>query len=410
VRRLNILLSAFACAPAKGSELGVGWNTARELANHHQVWVLTQGIHRPAIEAELARNPVPNLHFAYYDLPRWATWWHRGRLSKQPYYYLWQFGAYRVARRLHREVGIDVAHHVTFVVYWKPSLLALLPVPFIWGPVGGGESAPHPFRADFALRGIVYETTRDLVRWVGERDPFVRLTARRSAVALATTEETAVRLRGLGAKQVRVFSQVGLNQEEIDHLRPQGAWPSERPMRFVSVGRLLHWKGFHLGLRAFARARLSDAQYWVLGDGPERERLQALAEELNISHQVKFWGRLPRAESLRALGECHVLVHPSLHESGGWVCLEAMALRRPVLCLELGGPAVQVTEETGFKISAKKPEQAVDELEGAMRVLSRDRDLAIGMGEAAHRRVVEHFNWRKKGAQITEIYQEVLSS
>lgn len=410
MRRLKVLLSAFACAPAKGSELGVGWNTARELASRHEVWVLTQSIHRPAIEAELARNPVPNLHFAYYDLPRWASWWHRGRLSKQPYYYLWQFGAYRVARRLHREVGIDLAHHVTFVVYWKPSLLALLPVPFIWGPVGGGESAPHAFRADFAFRGIVYEATRDLARWAGERDPFVRLTARRSAVALATTEETAARLRGLGAKRVWVFSQVALNQEEIDHLRPQGAWPRDNPMRFVSAGRLLHWKGFHLGLRAFARAHLSDAEYWIVGDGPERERLEAVARELKLSHQVKFWGRLPRDETLRKLGECHALVHPSLHESGGWVCLEAMALRRPVVSLELGGPAVQVTAETGFKVSAVKPEQVVDELAAAMRTLSKDRDLRIRMGEAAQKRAVEHFNWRKKGARIAEIYEEVRSS
>jgi glycosyltransferase involved in cell wall biosynthesis len=407
MRRLKVLLSAFACAPAKGSELGVGWNTARELANHHEVWVLTQGIHRPAIETELARNPVPNLHFVYYDLPRWASWWHRGRLSKQPYYYLWQCGAYRVARKLHRQVGIDLAHHVTFVVYWKPSLLALLPVPFIWGPVGGGESAPHAFRADFALRGTVYETARNLARWAGERDPFVRLTARRSAVALATTEETAARLHGLGARRVRVFSQVGLNHEEIERLRHQGARPGENPTRFVSVGRLLHWKGFHLGLRAFARAGLSDAEYWIVGDGPERERLEATARELNVSDRVKFWGRLPRDETLRKLGECHVLVHPSLHESGGWVCLEAMALSRPVVSLELGGPAVQVTEETGFKISAIKPEQVVDELAVVMRTLCKDRDLTMRMGEAAQKRVVEHFNWRKKCARIAEIYEEV---
>lgn len=408
--RIKVLISAFACAPAKGSELGVGWNTARELANHHEVWVLTQGIHRPAIEAELARNPVPNLQFAYYDLPRWASWWHRGRPSKQPYYYLWQFGAHRVARRLQREVGFNLAHHVTFVVYWKPSLLALLPVPFIWGPVGGGESAPRSFRADFAFRGRAYEAARDLARWVGERDPFVRLTARRSAVALATTEETAARLRRLGAKQVWVFSQVGLNQGEIDDLRPQGAWPREDRIRFVSIGRLLHWKGFHLGLRAFARANLSDAEYWIVGDGPERERLETLARELKVSDRVKFWGRLPRDETLCKLGECHALVHPSLHESGGWVCLEAMALRRPVVSLDLGGPAVQVTEATGFKISAIKPEQAVDELAAVMRTLSKDRDATIRMGEAAQKRVDEQFNWRKKGALIAEIYEKVRPS
>ena len=405
--RMKVLLSAFACAPAKGSELGVGWNTARELANYHEVWVLTQGIHRPAIEAELARNPVPNLKFAYYNLPRWASWWHRGRLSKQPYYYLWQFGALRVARRLQREVGFDLAQHVTFVVYWKPSFLAFMPVPFIWGPVGGGESAPRSFRGDFALRGTVYEAARDLARRIGERDPFVRLTARRSAVALATTEETAARLRRLGAKHVWVFSQVGLNQEEIDDLRSQGAWPREEPVRFVSVGRLLHWKGFHLGLRAFARTHLPDAEYWVVGDGPERERLEAMARELRVSDRVRFWGRLSRDETLRKLGECHALVHPSLHESGGWVCLEAMALGRPVVSLDLGGPAVQVTDATGFKVSATKPEQAVDDLAAVMRTLSGDRDSMVRMGEAAQRRVVQLFNWRKKGAQIAEIYEKV---
>jgi glycosyltransferase involved in cell wall biosynthesis len=409
VKRLRVLISAFACAPGMGSELGVGWNTARELANRHEVWVLTQGIHRPAIEAELAHNPVSNLHFLYYDVPRWASWWHRGRPTKQPYYYLWQFGAYRVARMLHRKVGLDLAHHVTFVVYWKPSLLALLPVPFIWGPVGGGESAPKAFRPDFGVRGKAYEAMRDLARRAGEHDPFVGLTARRSALALATTEETAARLRILGARDVRVFSQVGLNQEEIDRLLTRGA-PSEQDFtRFASVGRLLHWKGFHLALRAFARARLSDAEYWVLGDGPERERLEALAEDLNISHQVKFWGRLSRDETLRRLGQCHALVHPSLHESGGWVCLEAMALGRPVVCLDLGGPAVQVTEETGLKVSPIKPEQAVDELATAMRMLAKDRSLTVRMGDAAQKRVVEQFNWRKKGVRLAEIYEEVHS-
>lgn len=409
MKRLRVLISAFACAPAMGSELGVGWNTARELANRHEVWVLTQGIHRPAIEAELDHSPVPNLHFLYYDVPRWASWWHRGRPTKQPYYYLWQFGAYRVARRLHRKVGLELAHHVTFVVYWKPSLLALLPVPFIWGPVGGGESAPKAFRADFGMRGKAYEAMRDLARWAGEHDPFVRLTARRSALAVATTEETAARLRILGARDVRVFSQVGLNEEEIDRLRTRGAPQEKDSARFASVGRLLHWKGFHLALRAFARARLSDAEYWVLGDGPERERLEALAEDLKISHQVKFWGRLSRDETLLRLGECHALVHPSLHESGGWVCLEAMALGRPVVCLELGGPAVQVTEETGFKVSPTKSEQVVDELAAAMRVLAEDRGLTVRMGESAQKRVAEQFNWRKKGARLAEIYEEVHS-
>jgi glycosyltransferase involved in cell wall biosynthesis len=381
---------------------------ARELAKHHEVWVLTRANNRLAIEAELARNPVPGLRFLYYDLPRWASWWKRGQRGIQLYYYLWQLGVYRVARRLHREVGIDLIHHVTFGVYWKPSLLALLPAPFIWGPVGGGEFAPKAIKGTFGVRGKSYEAIRDLARRLGELDPFVRVTAHRSVRALATTEETAVRLRKLGAKDVRVFTQVGLNEEDIGRMTRrevhQGAGES---IRFVSVGRALHWKGFHLGLRAFARARLSNAEYWIVGDGPERGRLQGLAEELGIAQRVRFWGKLSRDETLLKIGECHVLVHPSLHESGGLVCLEAMVLGRPVLCLDLGGPAVQVTEETGFKVPAVKPEQSVSDLSAAMRVCANDYGLVSRMGEAARERVIEHFNWHKKGAQIAGLYNEV---
>ncbi len=410
MRRLRVLLSAYACAPSQGSELGVGWSTAREMAKHHEVWVLTQERHRPVIEAELARSPVPNLRFVYYDLPRWVAWWRRDQRGIQFHYYLWQFGAYRLARRLHREVGIELTQHVTFVTYWKPSLLALLPVPFIWGPVGGGESAPKAFRSGLGSRGKAYEAVRDLARWWGEHDPFVRLTARRSVLALATTEETAARLRRLGVREVRVFSQVGLGEEEVNSLGRREPRRGVACTRFVSVGRLLHWKGFHLGLRAFAQARLSDAEYWILGSGPEQKRLRALAEELGILHQVKFWGRLSRDETLRRLGECHVLVHPSLHESGGFVCLEAMALGLPVVCLDIGGPAVQVTKQTGFKVPATKPQQTMDELTAAMIVLSGDQSLRTSMGEAARSRAAEHFNWRGKGARMAELYKGVLRS
>ncbi len=406
MRQLKVLLSAFACRPGEGSELGVGWNVARELARYHEVWVLTQGIHRPFIEAELERNPIPNLRFAYYDLPRWIGWWRREQRGVQPYYYLWQFAVHRVAHRLHREVGFDIAQHVTFLTYSKPCLLATLPVPFIWGPVGGGESAPKAFRADFGLRGRIYEATRDLARWLGEHDPFVRLAARRGALALATTKETATRLRKLGAKDVRVFSSVGFGEEELDFLHQQ-AHQRAGFVRFVSAGRMLHWKGFHLGLRAFAQAGLPRAEYWMLGDGPESKRLKALAEELGIAHQVKFWGRLSRDETLHRLGESHALVHPSLHESGGLICSEAMSLGCPVVCLDLGGPAVQVTEETGFKIPAIEPEQAVGDLAAAMRALS-DRDLRTRMGAAARQRAAGLFVWRERGAKIAALYDEVL--
>ena len=404
MRRLKVLLSAYACEPGKGSEPGVGWNMAVHLARHHEVWVLTRANNRPAIEAGLAKNPVPGLHFVYHDLPPWARFWKRGQKGVQVYYYLWQLTAIPLVRRLHQEVGFDVVHHVTFVKYWAPSALAFLKgVPFVWGPVGGGESAPLPFWPTLGFRGILYEAARTLARALGELDPLVRLTARRAALALATTPETANRLRKLGAKRVEVLSEVALSEEEIDCLGKLPP-PEPKPVRFLSVGRLLAWKGFHLGLMAFAQSGLEEAEYWIVGDGPERKRLEALARRLGVADRVRFWGALPRAEVLRLLGQVHALVHPSLHDSGGWVSLEAMAAGRPVICLDLGGPATQVTQETGFKVPARTPEKAVRDLAQAIRWWGENPNLSKEMGEAGRKHVTIRFVWVRRSLDIMRLY------
>lgn len=407
MKRLKLVMSACACEPGKGSEPGVGWNIAREMAKRHDVWVLTRANNRATIEVELARDEVPGLSFVYFDLPNWARWWKSGGRGVQLYYYLWQLGAYSVARHLHHKVGFDLAHHVTFVKYWAPSFISLLPVPFVWGPVGGGESAPKAFCEDFSLQGQRYERLREWARWLGEHDPAVRLTARRSRVALATTADTAERLRALAVREVHTLSQVGFSPQEVMELARPCAGGAVAP-RFVSLGNLLHWKGFHLGLRAFAAAQLSDAEYWVIGDGPERSSLEALARSLGIADRATIWGKLPREDALDKLAQCSTLVHPSLHDSGGFACAEAMAAGKPVICLDLGGPAVQVTPETGFKVTAHYPAQAVSDMAEAMRRLAGDEGLRQRMGEAGRRRARDEFSWERKGETLSRNYEAAI--
>jgi glycosyltransferase involved in cell wall biosynthesis len=378
---MKVLLSAYSCEPGKGSERGVGWNVTHEVAKYHEVWVLTRPDEsREAIEVELERNPVPNLHFVYFTLPFWQDslrWGQSGAI--QLHYYLWQIQAYFVGRKLHREIGFDAIHHVTFVRYSCPSFLSLLPIPFVWGPVGGGESAPLPFWVDFSWKNKLYETLRWLWRSSGELDPFTRLTAQNSAIVYATTEDTARQVCKIGARRVEIAPETGLSLQDLNQLA-ECPPPKGSPIRFISIARLLHWKGFHLGLRALAQANLPDAEYWILGEGPELDCLQTLASNLGIGSQVKIWGLQPRNEVLIKLGQCSVLVHPSLHDSGGWVCLEAMAAGRPVICLDLGGPAQQVTVETGFKVPALNPEQTVKALADAMVQLAKNEDLRLRMG------------------------------
>jgi glycosyltransferase involved in cell wall biosynthesis len=409
VKPLKVLLSAYACEPRLGSEGGIGWNIAKEMAKHYDLWVLTRANNRRAIEEETRCRPTPHLRFVYYDLPHWARFWKRGKRGVQPYYYLWQVGVYFVARKLHREVGFDLVHHVTFVKYWVPTFLALLPAPFIWGPIGGGDSAPKAFWRDFSFRGLAYEALREAARWVEEHDPFVLLAARRSSLGLATTAETAVRLRRIGVRNVRIFMHCALSEEELEQL---GRYTRAgcAPIRFISIGNLFHFKGFHLGLTAFAQANLAEGEYWIVGDGPERDRLMNLARKLGIADQVQFLGRLAREEALRKLGKCNVLVHPSLHESGGWVCIEAMAAGLPVICLALGGPDALVTTQAGFKITAQTPGQVLHDLSHVMQLLAKDVGMRRRMGDAGRQLVREKFNWRCRAKELARSYWSVLET
>ena len=404
-KRLTILVSAYACDPGTGSEPGAGWNFVRSVSRFAEVWVLTRENNRRSIEAALARESAPRIHAVYVDLPRWVAFWKKGQRGVRLYYYLWQLRAYFVARRLNRRVRFDLAHHVTFGTYWLPSALALLPLPFVWGPLGGGESAPRRFWRLFSLRGKIYELMRDLARALARLDPFLRLTARRAMLALATTPESARRVRSLGCKKVLVYPQAGLSDEDILRL---GVVPIRRgaPFRVLSLGRLLHWKGFELSLRAFAlvHEHLPDSEYWLVGDGPERQRLARLARVLGVGESVTFWGSVPRSEALEKLAASDVLVHPSLHDSSPAVCVEAMAAGRPLVCLGLGGPGLQVTEETGIRIEAHFVDQAIQDLAAALLKLARDPELRINLAEAARKRIKQEFRWEKKVAQLFGIY------
>jgi glycosyltransferase involved in cell wall biosynthesis len=404
----KVLVSVYSCAPGSGSEPGVGWNWVRQIARHNQVWAITRANNRPSIELEQKRAPLKNVIFSYYDLPRWSRFWKRGPRGVALYYYLWQMGIYRLARRVHAEVSLDLVHHVTFGKYWAPSFLAMLGPKFIWGPLGGGESAPDGFRHTFDLRGQAYEAARDLGRAIEQLDPFVRLTARRSTLALAKTPETAQRLKHIGCRDVQVFQEVSLPLSEIQAL---GRIPVHNPppLRMLSIGRLLHWKGFHLAIEGFARLhhQFAAAEYTIVGNGPERINLEKLARGLGVGDKVRFVGAIPRSEVLAELASADVLVHPSLHDSSGWVCIEAMASGRPVICLDCGGPATQVTAESGYRVRAATPAAAITGIAEAMLALAQDPELRRRLGEGGKRRVAADFNSERMAASLAAIYEQV---
>jgi hypothetical protein len=110
------------------------------LAFADEVWVLTRSNNQAVIEADPLSNS-DGLHFIYYDLPNWALKLKRYSCFTRAYFILWQWGAYREAAKRHREKPFDRVYHVTFASMQFGSFMGKLGIPFIVGPIAGGERA-----------------------------------------------------------------------------------------------------------------------------------------------------------------------------------------------------------------------------------------------------------------------------
>ena len=185
--------------------------------------------------------------------------------------------------------------------------------------------------------------------------------------------------------------------------------PGERVI--LSAGRLEASKGFHVLLRALAAVRdrgALDGRPWrwvVLGDGPYRPMLDALASELGLERYVHFAGRVPDAE-LHAWHEISTLfVHPTLYEGSSLVTLEAMAHRRAVVASAAGGIPDKVRPgQNGWLVPPGDPSALAAAISGALSDPARLAHYGL-----AGRTIVEReFSWAAAGDATVALYRELL--
>lgn len=396
---MRILLSAFACAPHVGSEAGAAWRWAIELARHHEVVVVTDEFRREAIEAELAHRPKDNPRFVFFR-PRWLRHVPHRSFWSRLLYIGWQYSLLPFARRLHRLHGFDFVHHLTWGVFRHPSFLGFLGVPFVLGPLGGGEDAPLRLKRSIRGRAKLGELWRTVLNWVAKYSPILWWASSRAVVIFARTSSTAWMLPyGLG-KRAFLAQEIGISPREgMAHGRRE----MERPLHVIFAGRLLAWKGVHFAIAAVAHAIKcgTDIRFSVIGSGPYSEELHQRAKGLGLS--VEFIDCLPQGELFEHFRQADCFLFPSLHDSGGTVVLEALSFGLPVICLDLCGPAEFVNEGCGTIIQttgkcesdieaalgdalvqlASQPKELTRKSEGALRqaaYFSIDNQVARAMG------------------------------
>ncbi|MCD6681937.1 MAG: glycosyltransferase family 4 protein [Burkholderiaceae bacterium] len=394
-RPLKVLLSAYACEPDRGSEPGVGWNWMLALLRRgYHVWVITRANNRHRIEKACEERELPlgsRLHFVYYDLPRWARWWKRGGAGVHLYYTLWQRQIYSLAIHEHRRHRFDVVHHLTFGVWRQTSHLHKLGVPFIFGPVGGGEEAPWALVRTLPLNDRFLEIARVFLNRVALLNPQLRACARKAALVVARTPETAQRLRRFGI-DCTVAPDIGI---DTDGIVPANE-TCNGPLRCIYAGRLLGWKGVHLAIDAVRKARQNGAKVTltIVGRGALRNALEERAVELTADDTIRFVDWLAQGDLFDAYRRHDLLLFPSLHDSGGSVVLEAMAQGLPVVCLGLGGPGAIVDASCGTAVASRgrRASEVIDELASVLSSLFADTVALDQLKRGAYARAVA-MNW-----------------
>ena len=144
-------------------------------------------------------------------------------------------------------------------------------------------------------------------------------------------------------------------------------------LRLVFVGRLIPLKACYLAFRRRELLRTGAATFTVVGDGPERSRLENLTKSLAIDDCVTFTGWLTSQETLRKFQQADVLVFPSLREFGGAVIFEALALGAVPVVADFGGPGDIVTPQVGYRIALVDETDLVTRLEVILNCLAADR-------------------------------------
>jgi len=176
----------------------------------------------------------------------------------------------------------------------------------------------------------------------------------------------------------------------------------------LCIAYLGEWKGIDVLLEASKPLLLSDGSLnlVLVGDGPQRERLENLAVSLGIRKQTQFLGRKDPTDIVTLLQGCEVFVLPSREESFGLVLIEAMACKRPVVATAVGGiPEIVENEKSGILVEPDNPAA----LGLALQTVLSDTELKNIIAENGYSRVMKYFCIDHTGAAYEKAFTGLLN-
>lgn len=413
--RRRVLILAESAHPEAQSVSWIGWALSRALAERHDVHLVTRKVNREAILAAGLREGVdfttidldaieqPILRAAAKVRGGADKGWTTLMALSLPIYYAFERTVWRRFGERIRARAFDIVHRVTPVSPTMPSLAAgpcaRAGVPFILGPINGGL----PWPAEFGELRHAEREWLSYIRSVYRLVPGYRSTRRHARAILAGSLETLRQVPPAFRDKCIYLPENGIDLARF----PMFPRPASRPLplQALFVGRLVPYKGCDMALAAAAPAlRDGRLRFTIVGDGPERPRLETMAAEAGVGEAVRFAGRVSPDQVRHHYATSDLLLFPSVREFGGGVVLEAMAMGVVPVVVDYGGPGELVAPGSGVKVPLAGRETLIADLRATLDDLLATPDRIGPMAEQARRRVGELFTWQRKADQVGEVY------
>lgn len=409
---MKLLISVYACRPNAGSELEVGWSWVKELCKQHELWVLTNYTNEPFIREYLDGdlNKIKNVHWVFVRPNKKLTFWYKEyERMERIFYVLWQRKAAKVAKSLNKEIHFDFAQHITYVTCVLPSYMNQSGIPFIYGPVSGGENIPEIIQYPMSPRDRVIELVRSATQLIPKFYWATHRAFKDAKKIIPVTEETLELIPEKYREKTIVMQAIGLNEDYFEPA-PLIQKKTEKTMKILMAGRMLSWKGFELGILAVRTAikKGADIELTVLGNGNQSymEKLYKLAGK-EYGKKIQFV-RYVEHDRMREFYETFdVLLNCSMRDSGCMIVMEAMGRGIPVICLNVGGPKINTTDLCAVKIEPAPFRELVQTFSDAICEMANNPEKRLSMAQCAYEHAKTHFKMSDRVKKMSELYQQI---
>jgi glycosyltransferase involved in cell wall biosynthesis len=412
---MKVLVSAYACDPYQGSEPGVGWTAVCRIARQHDVWVLSHTRHQEGWERARNEGKVPpNVTVRFLgENPPWLENRFLAHLQSWKSYADFTAIVLDAAQAWHREVGFNLCHQVTIATWRVPSPLWQLPIPLVWGPIGGGGYIPPAFRPMLSPLARGFELARDFNSARALKAKSFQESIQNSAVVFAANEETELLLKPhRGDRPLVRLPIASITSEKAEKFqRPEITKPSES-LRLFAGGNMEGRKGVSLALKALARvaAKGINFQYTVAGGGPEIPTLVKLARQLGLSNRVEFHPWFSGQDYIAALQATDVYFLPSFRESTPVTLLEAYLAGCYPVVADTSAQGEIVRMAGGSAVPVTSIEQLVDGLAGAIIDCAHRRDELSARVAESRVKLVAYFDSARYDQAIADAYRVAMES